>query len=277
MAQFFGSENIPSPVVASTTTLTLAASNLGLPTVFLVGGQAYTPSGTITLNTATTGANGLDTGALSQISLYYIYAIVHNSTFVPALVASLAVPNTGPSMPSGYGSAYKLVGNFNTNGSSQVVSASSASAFLFANGMDDATATRLGLKQYLHGTTYNGGNAPTVTLGFGGGTLTSVTRALFVPYQMQDGTWRLKFNAVLAPSSTSRISVQFAVFGVVSKNVSYQAIIATTTAASQLTTGYATPGTGTIMVADHNGAAVTSTFYSFSGDIELESKPTWAY
>jgi len=277
MAQFFGSENIPSPVVASTTTLTLAATNLGLPTVFLVGGQAYTPSGTITLNTATTGANGLDTGALSQISLYYIYAIVNNSTFVPALVASLAVPSTGPSMPSGYGSAFKLVGNFNTNGSSQVVSASSASAFLFANGMDDTTATRLGLKQYLHGTTYNGGNAPTVTLAFGGGTLTSVTRALFVPYQMQDGTWRLKFNAILAPSSTSRISVQFAVFGVVAKNVSYQAIIATTTAASQLTTGYATPGTGTIMVADHNGAAVTSTFYSFSGDIELDSKPTWAY
>ena len=120
MAQFFGSENIPSPVVASTTTLTLAATNLGLPTVFLVGGQAYTPSGTITLNTATTGANGLDTGALSQISLYYIYAIVNNSTFVPALVASLAVPSTGPSMPSGYGSAFKLVGAFYTNGSSQV-------------------------------------------------------------------------------------------------------------------------------------------------------------
>ena len=126
MAQFFGSENIPTPVVASTTTLTLAATNLGLPTVFLVGGQAYTPSGTITLNTATTGANGLDTGALSQISLYYIYAIVNNSTFVPALVASLAVPSTGPSMAGGsalngaYGAAYKLVGAFYTNGSSQV-------------------------------------------------------------------------------------------------------------------------------------------------------------
>jgi len=143
--------------------------------------------------------------------------------------------------------------------------------------LDDASATRLGLKQYLHGTTYNGGNAPTVTLASGGGTLTSVTRALFVPYQMQDGTWRLKFNAMLAPSSTSRTSVQFAVFGVAAKNVSYQAIIATTTAASQLTTGYVTPGTGTIMIADHNGAAVTSTFYSFSGDIELDSKPTWAY
>jgi hypothetical protein len=143
--------------------------------------------------------------------------------------------------------------------------------------LDDTTATRLGLKQYLHGTTYNGGNAPTVTLASGGGTLTSVTRALFVPYQMQDGTWRLKFNAMLAPSSTSRTSVQFAVFGVAAKNVSYQAIIATTTAASQLTTGYVTPGTGTIMIADHNGAAVTSTFYSFSGDIELDSKPTWAY
>ena len=126
MGQVLLQDNIPTPVVASTTTLTLAASNLGQPTSITIGGQAYTPSAIITLNTATTGANGLDTGALGAIQLWYIYAIVHNSTFVPALVASLAVPSTGPSMASGsalngaYGTAYKLVGAFYTNGSSQV-------------------------------------------------------------------------------------------------------------------------------------------------------------
>ena len=126
MGQVLLQDNIPTPVVASTTTLTLAASNLGQPTALTVGGQQYTLSGTLTLNTATTGSNGLDTGALGAIQLWYIYAIVHNSTFVPALVASLAVPSTGPSMASGsalngaYGTAYKLVGAFYTDGSSQV-------------------------------------------------------------------------------------------------------------------------------------------------------------
>jgi len=276
MAQFFGSENIPSPVVASTTTLTLAATNLGLPTVFLVGGQAYTPSAIITLNTATTGANGLDTGALGAIQLWYIYAIVHNSTFVPALVASLAVPSTGPSMPSGYGTAYKLVGNFNTNGSSQVVSASSASAFLFANGMDDTTATRLGLKQYLHGTTYNGGNAPTVTLAGGGGTLTTVHRAEFIPYQMQDGGWRLRLTVECDISSAVRTAASFAVNGILTPTGGGDGQALAGGNLSNIPANYVliNPNTNQFSLGHASG---TTSRYQFAGDIRLASKPTWAY
>jgi len=276
MGQVLLQDNIPTPVVASTTTLTLAATYLGQPTSITIGGQAYTPSALITLNTATTGANGLDTGALGAIQLWYIYAIVHNSTFVPALVASLAVPSTGPTMPSGYGTAYKLVGNFNTNGSSQVVSASSASAFLFANGMDNSTATRLGLKQYLHGTTYNGGNAPTVTLTSGGGTLSAVNRAVFIPYQMQDGAWRMKFNFSTTLSAVSRTTVVFAVAGVTFKGESsyYQSVSGTSGNASPVIDAFTVPNTGTIQLDYSSG---TTTGHFVSGDVELDSKPTWAY
>jgi hypothetical protein len=144
--------------------------------------------------------------------------------------------------------------------------------------MSDSLATMLGHKQYLHGAAYNGGNSPTITLSSGGGSLSSVTRGIFIPYKTQDGTWRLKFSTVLITSSTSRTVAVFAVNGVTSKNVSvyYQSILASTTVGNQGTNGYSQPNSGNIMVADHT-AAVTSALYVFSGDIELESKPTWAY
>ena len=52
---------------------------------------------------------------------------------------------------------------------------------VLSSALDDATATQLGLKQYLHGTTYNGGIAPTVTAGSGITTIGTVTRALAAP------------------------------------------------------------------------------------------------
>lgn len=112
MGQLLLPENLPSLLKASGTSCTLAASYLGMATRFNIGGQQYALSSTLTLNTGTVGAGGLDAGALSNThSLYYVYAIVHQTTFVPALIASLGT--SGPTvMPSGYGTAYKLVGAF---------------------------------------------------------------------------------------------------------------------------------------------------------------------
>ncbi len=114
MGQIFFQDNIPSAVRASTTSVTLAATNRGQPTRITIGGQQYAPPSTLTLNTASSGvANGLDTGTVSNThSLYYVYAIANQSSFSPALIGSLSSPSTGPLMPSGYGTAYKLVGAF---------------------------------------------------------------------------------------------------------------------------------------------------------------------
>lgn len=119
MGQAFFTDNIPPIVKASTTTLTLAATFVGQPTRVTIGGQQYTTS-TLTLNTATTGANGLDAGSLGAIQLWYVYAIVNVTTFAVAIIASLTAPSGGPLMPSGYGTAYKLIGAFYTDGSSLV-------------------------------------------------------------------------------------------------------------------------------------------------------------
>lgn len=116
MPQILLPDNIPPLVKASSTTCTLASTHLGQPTRIKIGGQQYKLSSTLTLNTATTGLGGLDTGSLSTIQLWYVYACA-NTSGVVGLVASQTSPSSGP---SGFTNRYTLVGAFYTNGSSQV-------------------------------------------------------------------------------------------------------------------------------------------------------------
>lgn len=94
MGQVLVADNCPDLVIASTTTITMATTYLGKETRISVGGQQYLYSSVITINFATTGINGLDTGAIAANSLYYIYSVQSSNT--PGLVASLAAPTTGP-------------------------------------------------------------------------------------------------------------------------------------------------------------------------------------
>ena len=141
--------------------------------------------------------------------------------------------------------------------------------------MTDAEATRLGLKTYSHGTTYTGSpNSPTITLSSGGGTLGAVQEGDFIPYQMQDGHWRLKFNVAVTLSSTARTSVGLSVAGVVffatgSAQHAFSAWVPATT-----TDRSATQNTGNL---DVTLTSATIDRASFSGDLRLASKPTWAY
>ena len=130
--------------------------------------------------------------------------------------------------------------------------------------LSDATATRLGLKQYLHGTTYNGGNAPTVS-----GT---VIRAVFSPYQTQGGSWRLKFNICTNLTITSSPSIT--VNGVVFRNTTnYFQAVSFSGANAAAGSIYVTPNSN--IISGLTTADITS--FSVSGDVELESKPSWCY
>jgi len=158
-----------------------------------------------------------------------------------------------------------------------LVSSSAKGAFpSLTSSLDDATATQLGLKQYLHGTTYNGGIAPTVTAGSGITTIGTVTRALFIPYQCQDGTWRMKFTIQInGATSTSSLGHQINVNGIVFKNV---------TNYNQVISGYANTQWSDVVVLSNSttinighSSAVTPATYGFAGDVELNAKPTWAY
>jgi hypothetical protein len=140
--------------------------------------------------------------------------------------------------------------------------------------LDDSTATKLGLKQYLHGTTYSGGNAPTVTCAQAGFV---VTRAVFVPYQMQDGTWRLRFNFAATFTSASISTINVNINGILSKNVTgfSQAIISMFQGNN--TIGRAFVGENSNTCRADLVSAITCAGLNFSGDVELDSKPTWAY
>lgn len=129
--------------------------------------------------------------------------------------------------------------------------------------LSDSQATMMGLKQYLHGTTYNGGNAPTV------GGVTSVTKGVFIPYQMQDGSWRLKFNIYCNPGGASATAT---VNGITF--TTYQAGCAHDPSNNN-TWSFAGCINNTNQISIRSGTSTGA--LSFSGDVEITSKPTWAY
>ena len=140
--------------------------------------------------------------------------------------------------------------------------------------MTDAEATRLGLKTYSHGTTYTGSpNSPTIILFVGGGTLTSVQQGDFIPYQTQDGNWRLKFSVSVAVSSTARVEVVLRVAGVVS--AAFVQTFAGSTNAQVAMTRLRNTASGGDINLEHPSTIIDN--YYASGDIKLTSKPSWAY
>lgn len=133
---------------------------------------------------------------------------------------------------------------------------------------DNASATRLGLKAYLHGTTYNGGIAPTV-----GGDASSVTRASFIPYQMQDGSWRMRFN-IRCAHTTSWSTRTTSINGITTPSYT-QAITGYNDAGGNaLSRCFMNSSTNTLTILYTTGVAGDAYYF---GDIELASKPTWAY
>ncbi len=143
--------------------------------------------------------------------------------------------------------------------------------------MTDAEATRLGLKTYSHGVTYTGSpNSPTLTLSAGGGTLNSVSYSRFIPYQMQDGSWRLRVNFQVALSGQARTSATITIAGV---NFS-----AAGGDGQTLAGGITNSANNVLTYVPNNGtsfnfayASATSDGHWMSGDIALAAKPTWAF
>lgn len=143
--------------------------------------------------------------------------------------------------------------------------------------MTDAEATRVGVKPYSSGTTYNGGIAPTIT-NDNGRTGASVVGSKLMPYQLQDGTWRLKGNVKLVFNAVSTSTESWSINGVTfwSSNANHQAISAAFGAATvDLAQAYAEQNTDNLVF--QLTAGVTITGHAFSFDVTLESKPTWAY
>ncbi len=119
-------------------------------------------------------------------------------------------------------------------------------------------------KQYLHGVDF------TVTMDL----VETVSRAVAVPYQTSDGAWRMIFTIASVVGAGVRTSGTYTIPGVTFKNVAlyFQEVAGGTDVAAPYT-AMCTPNTGNIFISH---VSISTTKYWVSGDLELESKPTWA-
>lgn len=128
--------------------------------------------------------------------------------------------------------------------------------------MSDALATELGYKQYTSGFTVSATGWTTL-------------RAVMIPYKMQGGEWRLKFNFVgnVAPSTTTvTVSISGITFKSGAANQDQGVAFAGANAASGIEYQRALGGTNQISL--HETSAGGN--WPVSGDVELDSKPSWA-
>ena len=122
------------------------------------------------------------------------------------------------------------------------------------------------LTQYIGGQTYNG---VTLSVTSPNGTL---VRGVFIPYQTIDGAWRLKFNFNLTYSPTVSSPI-VTINGVIFKNISnYLQSLSGDSQGNYTYYGYTNPGASTIQFYTV-GASIAN--IGGSGDVELDSKPTW--
>lgn len=106
-------EERPGFKYASATTVTLSASDDN-PATFVLGGKLLAIVEDLTMDIATSGAGGLDTGSVAADTIYYLYAV--NDSDEVSLVASVTDPNTGP---TGF-TNWSYLGAMLTDGSSNI-------------------------------------------------------------------------------------------------------------------------------------------------------------
>lgn len=143
----------------------------------------------------------------------------------------------------------------------------------FNSNLDNSGITRNGQKQYLSKELYNNALSPTITATATGW---STIRGVFIPYQMVDGIWRLKFNFSGTATNPVTANTTFTINGVIFSTITF----------GQAISGFPALGTAAVdFVACNSNSSTIDIFhanatvpgYIISGDVELNAKPTWAY
>ncbi len=236
---------------------------------------AYNTNGLMTQTAADTFTGRTITGTANRLSVSNGDGVSGNPTLNidTAYVGQNTITTLGTITTGTWTGTTVAIAN---GGTGQTTAANAMNALLAPTptAMTDAVATSLGLKQYVSGTNYNGGISPTITA-----TNWTTTRGVFVPSQMQDGSWRLKFNFRGSRTTGSISNYLITVNGVTFKNVAnfLQAVsfgLGNLAADSSVGWGCANPNAATIQLFFTSN---DPTYALVSGDVELESKPTWAY
>jgi hypothetical protein len=138
--------NLKASLAAAATSIGFVADEIVLESSF--GGLAYRLANfSKSINLATTGAGGMDTGTAPANGFVGIYAIYNPTTGASALLgvnatsASVSEVYGGANMPAGY-SASALISVWPTNASSQLMAASQSGrrvGFMFRNALTTST------------------------------------------------------------------------------------------------------------------------------------------
>jgi len=145
----------------------------------------------------------------------------------------------------------------------------------FPTALSDSQATALGMKRYLSGTTYNNGVAATWS-----GSNWTTSQGVSIPYQLQDGTWRIKFclTGDVAGASSNNQYQNISLAGITT--IAFYQGIAVYDAGAQgrgaAMSAAMNPSASTIVMLWGNTSTFNTTF-SFVGDFAITAKPTWAY
>lgn len=209
----------------------------------------------------TRDASGIPTSTAKDVPTGDVVGTSDSQTLTNKTLTS-PVLNTGVS-----GTAVKDEDDMSSDSATHLATQQSIKAYVDSNTdpqtMSDAVATKLGHKVYSHGTTYNGGNAPTIS--YQTNTSLSVSASQFIPYQMQDGSWRLKFSASWTGTSSTNHDINIA-------GVTFTAV-RHSVGAYEYSSAYALESTGRLVLRAASSAGAFATY----GDVPLDSKPTWAY
>ncbi|NHZ84305.1 MAG: hypothetical protein GWP19_00300 [Planctomycetia bacterium] len=131
-------------------------------------------------------------------------------------------------------------------------------------------------KQYLGGTDF------TITGAISGISPPTATniRSVAIPYQTSDGAWRMKFNFCFSLSGTSSGILIITLTGIISKNIAnYHQSFTAGSSSNTIDSNWAKfntipPNTNTFKIQPDDDPL--GDYWTISGDIELDSKPTWA-
>ena len=107
------------------------------------------------------------------------------------------------------------------------------------------------------------------------GTGWTTVSATAIPYKTSNDVWRLKFNVAGTVSSASRTTFTVSMSGVTFKTLTngHQAVSASLNVSGTGAHGIAEEGTDNLVLYH---PTQTTTGYRYSGDVELDSIPTWA-
>ena len=121
-------------------------------------------------------------------------------------------------------------------------------------------------KEYIGGTDFDvTGYGDTTTANDG------VVRAVLTPYKTDDGAWRARLN-ISGTLDSGATSCTLTISGVTFKNgASWQPVSVFQGSPSSTGIAYVTENTSTLVGA----SAASLTTWDFSGDVELDSKPSW--